>query len=59
MVSEGDSFGGWGDALGLWNGNPVKLGCDDHCTAINVINSLSNKKRQKNKLFSKFQIYFH
>ena len=34
----------WGDALGLWDGNPMKLDCDDHCTTINVINSLSNKK---------------
>ena len=37
-------FGGWGDVLGLWDGNPIKLDCDDHCTTINVINSLSNKK---------------
>jgi len=35
---------GWGDALGLWDGNPIKLDCDDHCTATNVINSLSKKK---------------
>jgi len=33
--------------LGLWDGNPIKLDCDDHCTTINVINSLSNKKRKK------------
>ena len=44
MVSKGDSLGGWGDALGLWDGNPIKLDCDDHCTTINVINLLSNKK---------------
>ena len=35
-------FGGWRDTLGLWDGNPIKLDCDDHCTTINVINSLSN-----------------
>ena len=35
--------GGQGDA-GVWDGNVIKLGCDDHCTTINVINSLSNKK---------------
>ena len=35
---------GQGDALGLWDGNPIKLGCDNHCTSINVINSLSDKK---------------
>ena len=42
-------FGGWGDALGLWAGKPIKLDCDDHCTTINVINSLSNKKRKRKK----------
>ena len=31
--------------LGLWDGNPIKLDCDDHCTTISVINSLSNKKK--------------
>ena len=35
---------GWQDVLGVWDGNPIKLDCDDHCTTINVINSLSNKK---------------
>lgn len=24
---------------------PIKVDCDDHCTTLNVINSLSNKKR--------------
>ena len=33
-----------GDALGIWDGNTTKLDCDDHCTTINVIYSLSNKK---------------
>jgi len=28
---------GVGDALGVWDGNATKLGCDDHCAAINVI----------------------
>ena len=28
--------------LGLWNGNPIVLGCDGYCTNVNVINSLSN-----------------
>ena len=35
-------FGGWEDVLGLWDGNPIKLDCGDHCTTINVMNSLSN-----------------
>ena len=34
--------------MGLWDGNPIKLDCDDHCTTINVINSLTNKKIYKN-----------
>ena len=24
---------------GLWDGNAIKLDCDNHCTTINVINS--------------------
>ena len=47
MVSKGDSLGGLGDVLGLWDGNPIKLDCDDHCTTINVINSLSNNKKSQ------------
>ena len=35
--------------LGLWDGNPIKLDCDDHCTTINVVNSLSNKKILKKR----------
>ena len=41
---------GWGDALGLWDGNSIKLDCDDHCTTTNVINSLSNKKIKNKKI---------
>ena len=41
-------FGGWGDVLGVWDGNPITLDCDDHCTTLNVINSLSNKKKKNN-----------
>ena len=39
-----DTGGGWEDALGVWNGNAIKLDRDNHCMTINVINSLSNKK---------------
>ena len=28
---------GWGDGLGGWDGSAMKLGCNDHCTTINVI----------------------
>ena len=31
-------------AIYEFNGNAIKFGCDDHCTAINAINSLSNIK---------------
>ena len=40
-------FGGWGDVLGLWDGDPVKSDCYDHYATIDVINSLSNKKNTK------------
>ena len=32
-----------GECTGVWDGNPIKLDCDDHCTIINVVNSLSNQ----------------
>jgi len=32
-------FVGWRDVLGLWDGNPVKLNCDDQYTSTDVINS--------------------
>ena len=40
--------------LGLWDGNPIKLDCDDHCTTINVINSLSNNKKKSKKGEAKY-----
>ena len=30
-------LGGCEDALGVWDGNVIKFGCDDHCTTINII----------------------
>ena len=47
MVSKWDSLGEWGDALGVWDGNAIKLGCDDHCTTINVIKFTELKKKKK------------
>lgn len=32
------------DVLRVWDGNAIHLGCDDRCTTINAINSLSNEK---------------
>ena len=46
-------FGRWGDALGVWDGNPIKFDCGDHCTTINVINSLRNLKIKKIKIGKK------
>ena len=43
----------WGAALGLWDGNPINLNCDDHCTSINVINSLRKKKKKGKKMKKK------
>ena len=45
MVSKGDRLKGRGDGLGVWEGNAIKLGCDDYCTAINVIKVIELKKR--------------
>ena len=40
-----------GDRLGVWDGNAIKLGCDDNCITTNVINSLSNiLKKDKEKI---------
>ena len=47
IISKGDSLGSGGNALGLWDGIPIKLDCDDLCTTINVINSLTNNKQIK------------
>ena len=38
-----------GNVLGLWDGNPVKLDCEDHYTTTDVINSLKNKKQKEKK----------
>ena len=38
---------GWRGWAGDLGGNARKLDCDDDCTTINVINSLSNLKKKK------------
>ena len=35
-VSKGDKWG-WGNVLRVWDGNAIKVGCDDCCATINVI----------------------
>ena len=37
MFSKGDRLEGWGDGMGIWDGNAIKLGSDDHCTTINLL----------------------
>ena len=39
--------GWWGDGLEIQDGNTLKLGCDDHCTAINVIKFIELKMKIK------------
>ena len=48
MVSKGERLGGVGGCAGGLGWKCCKIGCDDHCTTINVINSLSNIKKIKN-----------
>ena len=40
---------GWGDrnGLGIWDGNVLKLGCDDGCTNINIIKFTEFKNQNK------------
>ena len=33
--------------LRAWDRNPIKLHCNDHCTTIDVINSLSNNEKKR------------
>ena len=45
MVTKGDRL--WGrDELGVWDGNVLKLGCDDDCTAINITKFTLNLKQR-------------
>ena len=46
-VSKGDRLGDGKDGLGVWDENSIKLGCDDHCTTINVIKFTELKKKKK------------
>ena len=58
-------MGGWGGALGVWDGNPIKLDCGDHCATINVINSLRKNKNKDRRLrlallmSAQFHLSFH
>ena len=40
---------GRGDGLRVWNGNAIKLGCDDPCTTINGIKFIELKKKKASK----------
>ena len=37
------------DGLEVWDGNAIKLGCDDHCTTINLIKFIELKAKKKEK----------
>ena len=37
---------GWGDALGVGDGNAIKYGCDDHCNTIKKKNKTATKKKR-------------
>ena len=41
-----------GGGGGVWDGNAVKLGCDDCCTTINVIKFITKSKKLKKKKVS-------
>ena len=46
VVSKGDRQ--WrGNGLGVWDGNAVKLGCDDCCTTINKIHWVKSPPPKK------------
>ena len=44
MVYKGDWLVVGGIGLGVWDGNAIKLGCDDCCTTINIIEFIKLKK---------------
>ena len=46
---------GWGDALGVGDGNAIKYGCDDHCNTIKKKNKTATKKKES-LIMSKVQI---
>ena len=43
MVTKGDRLGQERDGHGVWDGNVLKLGCDDGCTTVNVIKFIRKK----------------
>ena len=51
MVTKGGRLGGERGGLGVWDGNVLKLHCDDSCTIINMIKFIG--KTLLNQLLSK------
>ena len=43
MVVKGDRWGGGRSGLGVWNGNVLKLGCDDGSIRINIVKFIKLK----------------
>ena len=44
--------GGWGNVLGVWDGNAIKLCCDDQLIVINIIKFI--RKDFKNPCSSEY-----
>ena len=40
--------------MGVWDGNAMKLGCDDLCTTINVIKFIELKKKKEEEAAERF-----
>ena len=45
MLTKSDSWG-WEGWTGVWDGNVLKLGCDDGCTTINIITFIELFKKR-------------
>ena len=50
MVTKGNILAGGKDGLGVWDGNVLKLGCDDGCTTINIIKFIEFRKIKIKKI---------
>ena len=43
--------------MGVWDGNVVKLGCDDGCTTLNIIKFIKFKERGRMGILSIYVLY--
>ena len=57
MITKGDRLRGR-DRLGVWDGNAIKLGCDNYCTTINKIKFIElNTQNERVKNDACFNLY--